>query len=153
MSANHDKFLANLKKSHDSSWRFVQWFARKGYGVVTPRIRLAKSHADWRMGADSGDMFVQVPVEHKHTTKHFTCREDWPFKTFIVCAKHSYDRADPKPWCYLYLNAKSTHMAMVKQSTRRHWTVETIRDNRYDNYEQKVYMCPLEHVQFMKFDL
>lgn len=112
---------------------------------------MAESHLDWKAHADSGDLFISQRVEVKQLSVCFTCAADWPFgEKFIVCARHAFDRAKPKPYAYVILSADREAIAFVKADTSGQWRVERRKDSRYDNVEQEFYLVPVSLVGFFK---
>jgi len=94
-------------------------------------------------------LFVHQRVEVKQLSANFTGAKDWPFGCkFIVCAKHAFDRARPKPYALVILSASGEHAAVVFASDARSWTVETRCDRRYESVTQEFYFSPMELVRF-----
>ena len=121
-----------------------------GYPVSIPPTFVAPSHEEREEYADDGDLYVGQRVEVKRLGVEFTGRADWPFGSkFIVCAKHSFDRAKPKPYRYYYLNKSETHAAIVMGSSHKSWYCETKKDSRYEDMVQDCYMCPMHLVKFI----
>jgi hypothetical protein len=149
MSENHKKFLSHLSESQNSVWLIAKFLNSFGYNVTVNASDKAKEAKDWQSFVDNGDLMIQQRVEVKALSAEFTNSNDWKFgKKFIVCAKHSFDNATPKPYLYIYLNKQKTHAAFVLSDTFSRWYVETRRDSRYNNVEQEFYFCPLENVVF-----
>jgi hypothetical protein len=144
-----ERFRQHLEDSKFGVQVIADWFTMNGYAVRLPPVRVCKNHAEWKAFADDGDLFIESRIEVKHLGVDFTCREDWPFgEKFIVCAKHSWDRAQPKPQAYYVLNKQASHLAIVLGRTSNEWFVEERRDSRYDDVEQSFYFCPLDKVIF-----
>lgn len=122
---------------------------RRGYNVTIPTSTRAKTHGDWKSHADSGDLFISQRVEVKQLSVNFTSADDWPFgRKFIVCAKHAFDRATPKPYSFIILSASGEYAAVVFATDSRDWTVETRTDRRYENVSQQFYLSPMDKVRF-----
>jgi len=68
----------------------------------------------------------------------------------MVCARHSYDNAVPKPYLYIYLSKEKTHIATLKGDTHAQWTVKTYKDKRYQDMTQEFYIAPINILKFMK---
>ena len=99
MDDNHKKFLSHLDESANAVHYIAKWLLNKGYNVQINAASRANSHEDWKAHVDSGDLFIQQRIEVKHLSCDFSSAETWPFGgKFIVCAKHSWDRAQPKPY-------------------------------------------------------
>lgn len=150
---NHNLFLAHLEASEKPRKRVAQLFRESGFTVRQSKLRKAPRHADWRGFVDHGDLFVSLDgtrwlrIEIKHLSRYFTDIENWPFPDFIVCAKHSFDEAAPKPHAYLILNRRMTHAAIVFGSQRREWTITRRNDSRYSNIQQEFYVCEPSQVK------
>jgi hypothetical protein len=150
---NHKKFLDHLKKSHDAAWFIAEWIRwRKWDDVVVPKNTEARTHAEWGGHADEGDIiFPRGRLEVKERGFDFTGAHDWPYKDVIVCAKHSYDRADPKPYAFIYVNESWTHIGILLGNTRPKWGMRFgVEDSRYENYSQDVYTVSLGHMRWHK---
>ena len=146
---NHRRFLRHLRESEWVRWYVAQWLSQSGYSVSLAPVRYAPTTADWQKFADQGDLHINMRIEVKGLSRHFTCREDWPFGVnFIVCARHSYDNADPKPYAYIILNNTCTHAAFVLSASYATWRVERRVDSRYDGIAQEYYLAPLDAVTF-----
>lgn len=148
---NFEKFKGHLVDSVDGVLNASRWLNKLGYTVIMPPLSIAKDYNDRLNHLDGGDLFIQQRIEVKTLSAEFTCAEDWPFKQkFIVCAKHSFDNAKPKPYAYLIQNASKTHVAIVPASTHKEWQIEERRDSRYEDLTQLFYLCPLHLVKFFK---
>lgn len=150
----HAWFLRELTKSTAAVMVVASYFVRRGRDVIIRGLKKAPTHGDWEEYADGGDMQVKGKdgyyrrIEVKHLSVNFTCSQDWPFHDFIVCAKHSWDAADPKPLAYYILPKNMTHAAICMGETSKSWTVKTRRDSRIKAYSQEFYFCPLDLVTF-----
>jgi len=151
MTANHDKFQEHLLASHEATIIVTRWLTAKGFDVTLRGLHVAPEAKDWRDYADSGDLEIISRAEVKHLSAEFTCVDDWPFHDFMVCAKHSWDNAKQKPYRYFYLNKDCTHMASLDPGkTRKHWSVTTRRDTRYDDLSQEFYVCAPQLAKFVE---
>lgn len=156
---NHDKFLSHLKSSDLAVWLVAKVLHGRGYSVEIPASSLAERHEDWKEHADSGDLYIwkgkeaKRRIEVKHLSVNFSCRKNWPFgEKFIVCAKHSYDRAAPKPHAYIIVSQDCKTAASVFGSSKDKWRVEQRHDSRYENVKQEFYFAPLELVKFFPLE-
>lgn len=155
MEENHKKFLKHLDDSVDSVFIASRYLYDKGLDVRINSMRKAKNHKEWKEFKDDGDLFVykkdkQFRVEVKGLSCNFTNSKDWPFRDFIVCAKHSYDISKVKPFAYIILNQNRTHIAIVKTNTFSNWNVVSRKDNRYQDVTQDFYTCPLNSIEWVK---
>tara|TARA_R100000908_G_C3687403_1_gene103321 strand:- start:135 stop:593 length:459 start_codon:yes stop_codon:yes gene_type:complete len=133
-----NRFLERFAKSHEAVALTAKWFASQGnYKIKIPDFTIAGSHKDWKKHTDNGDLYVNNKrIEVKGLLKEkysFTTKHEYPYDNWIICAKHSYDRANPKPYAYIIWNFQRTHFAIVKNDTQKEWKVSTIKDPHYPN--------------------
>lgn len=137
---NTMKFHKHLDASQDAVWTAARWLQSIGKQVVVMPTSKTPTHAEWKQHADSGDLYVQQRIEIKRRGVDFTGPNDWPHgDTFFVCAKHSWDRAKPKPHAYMIFNNAMTHVAIVLGDSRPKWSVVNREDKRYVGYRQDFY--------------
>lgn len=149
---NFERFRKHLAKSEEGVQFAAHYLLSLGHDVLIKATSCAPSRDQWKEFADDGDLYIQQRVEVKHLSATFA-EGHWPFGSkFLVCAKHSYDRSKPKPFAYLYFSSDRKCVASVLGSSRPHWYVESRNDQRYENYKQDFYLCPLEHVKFTRID-
>lgn len=150
VNLTHEKFIEHLESSQATVWNVAMWLQSIGYAVTVNPMQKAPNHENWKDYADKGDIVIQQRVEVKQISRVFSGLADWPFgKKFIVCAKHSFDRAKPKPFAYIIVSADGMSYALVSASTAERWTVEKRGDTRYgEGYSQEFYLCPLELVKW-----
>lgn len=144
-----DKFKKHLAQSHSAVWKVAQYLSSKGNPVTVPPTFVTPNHKDWKEYADDGDIYMGQRIEVKRRGFSFSSKESWPYKTFMVCAKHSFDNAKPKPYAYFVLSKEGNNSAVVMASTQKSWIVDRVKDKRYDNMVQDVYLCPLNLVKFI----
>jgi hypothetical protein len=149
---NHKRFLKHLDQSQDAVWTVAQWLHGKGHRVSIPPTTKAENHSEWKDHADGGDLYISQRVEVKQRFVDFTSADDWPYESFIVCARHSWDRAVPKPFSYVYLNKDMTYAGVVLGSSASEWWVESIKDSRYEDEVQECYVASLTTVNFFKLN-
>jgi len=155
---NHQRFLLHLDRSQDALFVIARYLYRQGNSLKMDGVRKRPADGDPKDYADNGDIYIQPEdsfdwqrIEVKGLSVDFTDANDWPFKSkFLVCAKHSFDEAEPKPHCYYILNKNKTHMAIVEGKTSVLWTVESRVDSRYRNLSQDFYLCPIEIIKWQK---
>jgi hypothetical protein len=152
---NHKRFLKHLSESGEAVEKAAAWFKGKGYEVEVPETRFAGTHLDWKDYADEGDLFVRKEVdavwdriEVKRRGVEFSCREDYPFPSFFVCARHSFDRARLKPFAFLIFDSDLSHMGIVFGSGWQRWRVVKRFDRRYEGVWQAIYEADLGDVRF-----
>tara|TARA_R110000823_G_scaffold309207_1_gene433256 strand:+ start:83 stop:598 length:516 start_codon:yes stop_codon:yes gene_type:complete len=148
---NHSKFLSHLDESQSSVWLVAQMLSSRGYDVRIPPTVKAKQKSDWKSCADGGDLFISQRVEVKRLGVNFSSRDDWPFGSkFIVCAKHSFDLATPKPFAYVILSNDTRFASCVFASDSTNWIVERRTDSRYSDVSQDFYFSKLDSVRFFE---
>jgi hypothetical protein len=146
MDNNHKKFTDHLEESTDAVWFTAKWFWKRGHKVTIPPMSIAPDHEQWKRHADNGDLEVLINdepkrIEVKQLGVHFTGLNDWPFRDFMVCAKHSYDNADPKPAYYIILSNDRNAMAIIDTNRFEEWSTAVRSDSRYQNVGQEFYVC------------
>ena len=148
---DYQRFLNHLDESHMGVFCAARWLSNRGYAVSIQPTTTAEHYSDRMDHVDSGDLYISMRVEVKTLSVNFTCKEDWPFgEKFIVCAKHSFDNARPKPYGYIIQSADLKHAAVVSASTFKQWYSEPRRDSRYEDMTQNFYLCPLDVVKFVR---
>lgn len=148
---DHERFVSHLNDSRHGVWLVANWLNKRGNDVTITANSVSKGYEDRLDHIDSGDFYINQRVEVKSLSAEFTCKEDWPFgKELIVCAKHSYDNATPKPYMYILLNKAKTHAIIVMGVKSNTWTVKRYKDKRYENMEQDFYISSVEDVKFIK---
>ena len=153
MIGTHEQFLRDLEASKGPVELIASWFRSLGKEVIVPELSKAPDKEQWKDYIDHGDLYVDGHrVEVKGLSCNWTCAADWPFKDFLVCAKHSYDLADPKPHGYIYLNKAMTHIATVKSETYSKWGYRSVFDWRFDQ-TQVTYCIDPGWVKFAKLEI
>tara|TARA_Y100000310_G_C20697683_1_gene826897 strand:+ start:2408 stop:2746 length:339 start_codon:yes stop_codon:yes gene_type:complete len=100
--------------------------------------------------SDKGDVIVyDRVVEIKHIEANFTCREDWPFRDYIVEGEANIVKNDPM-WIITF-NPTGTHYGFVDGKTRPQWRVEP-RTARERGHTTLFYICDLDCVTFHKVE-
>lgn len=151
---NHEKFLEHLDASEEPVWLIARWLSGRGYSVQVPAASRANKREDWKDHVDSGDLYISQRVEVKQLSVNFTSRSDWPYRDdFIVCAKHAYDNATPKPYTYIIVSADSSHAAAVMCLDSGKWYTGIREDSRYKGVKQEFYFAPLDTVRFFPLEV
>ena len=154
LTGNHKKFTEHLKESTKALFIVAHFFHHHGYTIRINGQKCSPDASNHEEYADDGDLFIfnkekWVRIEVKGLTAEFSNSEDWPFKNFMVCAKHSYDKTLPyPPSSYYILNKTRTNAAIVKTNTFDHWFTKTVKDGRYENVSQEFYHCPLDKIEW-----
>ena len=144
---DHQRFLKHLDASSEAVFTCAQYLYLRGIQVAICPMVKSPSYAERTKGIDNGDLYIQQRIEVKHSSRDFTCTADWPFTDFIVCARHSYDNANPKPYAYMILNADKTHVAVVYARLKAQWWIKEITDKRYEDVTQEFYMCKPDDIE------
>ena len=148
---DHARFVKHLNESKEGVWLVANWLNTKGFDVTVTANGVSKGYEDRMDFVDSGDLYINQRVEVKSLSAEFTSKDDWPFgKELIVCAKHSYDNAIPKPYMYVLLSKDKTHAIFIMGRDHGKWTVKKYKDKRYENMEQEFYISSVEDVVFSK---
>lgn len=147
------KVVQHVRQSQDDVWRVARWLNSKGYEVRIPPTTYAKNYEDRLNHQDQGDLYVKFQkeerVEVKGLSAQFTSKDDWPMgDRAIVCAKHAFDHADPKPFFYVLLSADKIHAMFIRSDTKEHWEVKEYTDKRYESMRQRFYVCPIQYIKF-----
>ncbi len=148
--SNYKKFVKHLEDSQESVHHVNNWLKSLGYNAKVNDYTVTDKHENWKDHADNGDITLEVKVEVKRMSFNFTNINDYKYKNTIVCAKHSFDRANPKPLMYVILSKDMEHAAIIKSDTHQDWYVEEKQDKRYDNYFQSFYFTNVKNLKFVK---
>ena len=155
MKDNYKKFINHLDSSSVGVFTIAYYLYRKGLDITIGGLKKREYNQNYKDFQDDGDLFVhkegkKYRIEVKNLSCDFTSAKDWKFKDFMVCASHSYDFADEKPYAYFILNKKRTHTAIVKGDTYKHWEKVRRTDSRYNNYSQEFYICDLDLIKWIE---
>jgi len=143
------RFVKHLHDSREGVVSAANWLNSLGYSVTMPPSTVSDSYENRMDHVDNGDLYINMRVEVKRLGIEFTSKEDWKFgDKFIVCAKHSFDNAKPKPYAYIIQSLDLTHIAVVNSSTCKQWYSEKRKDSRYEDMTQNFYLCPIDLVRF-----
>ena len=143
------RFVKHLSESHEGVISAANWLNSLGYSVTIPPSTVSDSYENRMKHVDNGDLYINMRVEVKTLGITFTSRADWKFgDKFIICAKHSFDNAKPKPYAYIIQSADLKHIAVVHSSTFKQWYSEARKDSRYEDVTQDFYLCPIDLVRF-----
>jgi len=146
---DHQRFVKNLDRSKDAVFDIAMYYHKHGIPVTISPTSVSKGYKDRLKHTDNGDLYISQRIEVKDVSAQFTCEKDWPYKnSFIVCAKHSWDNAFPKPHSYIIRARDKKHIAVVYGSTHKKWTVKKIRDKRYEDMVQLFYICPTNLIKW-----
>jgi len=152
-----NRFIERFTASHDTVEHTVKWLKSQGCkNINVPKSQLAPSHKEWKKYTDNGDLYIgKTSIEVKCLNKKqywFTTWAEYPYNNWTICAKHSYDRATPKPYAYLIWNNKRTHVAIIKTDTFKLWKVITFKDPDYPTSQEYYAIDPI-HVEVKYFEI
>ena len=121
----HKEFLGALDRSQPAKLLIADILSRQGYQVTVLPSSRSPTHAEAKDHGDEGDLLIGIGAEVKHLGFDFTCREDWPHPTFIVCEQHQFDRKRIPPARIYHVNKAKTHIAIVyPKESRADWVKE-----------------------------
>ncbi len=150
-----EEFKETLVSSMDAVWVAARWLHENYKADVRVNHQaIADSYEDRMDSTDDGDIHLHSSagihrVEIKRLSIDFTSSSDWPYRDFIVCAKHSYDLAKEKPRFYMIMNKAMTHAGFVScRYTAKHWSSQSRADSRRGGEKQDFYLCPLSLVEW-----
>ena len=148
-----DIFTKRFKESIKTVRMTATWLTSRGYkNVKVMESRIAPSYSQWREYVDNGDIYVgkhRVEVKGLGPKYKFTKSSEYPWKNVIVCAKHSFDMANPKPVVYLLWNNDRTHVGCIPTSTYGDWYVRTIKDPKYP-HSQDFYVTDKKNMTILE---
>ena len=135
-----NKFKERFTNSHKAVKHTEEWFKSLGCkNISIPRSRLAPSRSEWKDYTDNGDIYIgktRFEVKGLVADKYwFTTVYEYPYDNWIICAKHSYDRATPKPYAYLVWNNRLTHVGIIKTNTYKEWRILALKDPNYPTFQ------------------
>ena len=147
---NNRVFKDTLLRSRAAVNLFAAHLFKRGYPVELPDERVAPDYESRMAYRDDGDLFtriaghrVRIEVKARENIE-FTSADDYPYPTIMVCAAHSWEMSDPKPWLYVIINRSRTVAAYIRGSTQPEWWVEERQDKRYMNYSQRFCFARLD---------
>lgn len=140
-------FIADLNASRSRVTRFAGIARSAGVNIWQFPEVVRPDSSERSQHADSGDLMMQVRVEHKVRDFDFMSAADFPFATIIVDEKYKIDRIPSRPFIYV-IESKSGHAAAVVSSrSMAKW--QTVK--RYDAAQKReceFYEAPLSAVMF-----
>lgn len=145
---DHETFLKHLSESDSAVWHVARWLQSRGNQITVPPSSSSERYEDRMKYVDNGDLYIQQRIEVKRRGINFTGKKDWPHRNFIVCAKHAFDNAVPKPLGYFVLSNDMKYAGYVDAKSKDSWTVETKKDSRYIDYTQDFYVTELDGVSW-----
>jgi hypothetical protein len=153
MNDKHDKFVKRLFGSRGAVFRVAEWLNTGGYTIKIPPIVAAQAHENPADFFDEGDLFRQRKggewerVEVKGSGYDFTDKNSWPYRQMIVSNKAAVERGTGSVVAYVILSSNWDWVAIIKDDTREHWTVETLHAKN-TNKDEEFYMCPADKIIF-----
>jgi len=155
MGNTYEEFAARLKASIPGVMAITEWLYRNGWAVSLPALVLRPKNAPYQDYQDRGDLFATKDnkacrFEVKYSQRaNFTDYLNYPFPDFFIADADAVDRAKGEVAAYFWVSNDLTHAAFVRQETNQHWQ-RVVRFMKNTNKEQAIYVCPLEHVEFVR---
>ena len=145
-------FESRFRASRKAEMAVALYLLNRGHTVTLPKRQMAKTFAERKDYADKGDVYASGKrIEVKHI-KHDFQYQAWPFETVAICAKKSFDAADPRPDFYYIVNASLTVAALVDvKTTFPDWLVRKITDKER-GYDYDVYAVTPEYLGWRYID-
>ena len=145
---NDPTFVADLLESNEHVWRVARWLSDLGYNVTVKPLSIRPDVSQMGQYSDNGDLEITQRIEVKRRPGiDFSSPDDFPYPTVIVDVAHAWDKARPKPYGYVILNASATACLVVKGDTAHLW--QKLRKwDRAKQRERTFYECPVEICDF-----
>ena len=142
-------FVEDLAASHSAVQVAAEWLRGQGLPVVVRPTFVRPTAGERLEYGDGGDLEILQRVEVKQRTGiDFQAPDDFPYPSLIVDCCHAYDRARPKPYAYIILNATLSAAFVVKcGETRREWRRVS---KRARGRVRELYECPVSLAQFVR---
>ncbi len=148
-----DPTFASDLLSSDEDVAVVAELLRTGNIAISPGASVRPEDAiETTVYSDRGDLFAYNPIfgklhiEVKRRGLHWTCEEDFPYPSVIVCSARRYNSFDPPPHCYVIFNEDRSGLIRVPCNTDYLWELVSREIN---GRKQFVYECPLEFCTFI----
>jgi hypothetical protein len=146
------EFLSDLSKSRQTVNNFANIQRSKNVQIWLPPEQTRPDSSQRMKFVDSGDLMLQMRIEHKSISLEFTCREDFPNESIIVDEQYKYDSKNSTPvLMYVLQSANKTHAAIVYGYTKKRWHTKEIFDKR-QNRSCTMYMCDKRYIRFCKIE-
>lgn len=145
---NHRRTMDNLDKSAETVWMVARWLQGTGFPVTVNPTFKTPDYEHRMEYVDGGDLFIQQRIEVKGSGTTFSCADDFPYDDAIVCAKHSFDNAKPRPFAYVIVSACKKHAMIVLASSHKKWVSKRLKDKTKVDYEQDFYLIPKQLAVF-----
>lgn len=155
MGNTYEEFAQRLRASIPGVLALTGWLYRNGWAVSLPALVLRPKDAPYQDYQDRGDLFAtkgdkSLRLEVKYSQRaNFTGADDYPFPDFFIADADAVERAKGEVAAYFWVSNDTGHAAFVRQETNQHWQ-RVVRFMKNTNREQAIYVCPLEHVEFVK---
>jgi hypothetical protein len=149
---NLSDFESRFRASRPAEIVVATYLLNIGHTVSLPKRALRPTQAEARKYTDNGDIYASGKrIEVKHI-KHDFQYQAWPFETLAICAKKSFDAADPRPDYYYIVNKSMTVAALVDVATTRpEWLIRRLPD-RQRGYDYDVYALMPEYLGWRYLD-
>ena len=146
---DHVEFMERLRVSRERFERFRSVQSQNGIEIMLPAQFDAPSREKRYSYSDKGDGLLHAWVEFKVRSIDFTCRDDYPFETFIIDEAYKIDRKPHACPFYVISNKAETHCGVVYGWTRPHWKITEQYDGT-THREAMFYTVAIDKVRFCK---
>lgn len=145
-------FVADLKESDRVVDLLRADLEAQGFPVRKPELRI-RSESDARSGrirqwADDGDLFVgdhRIEVKQRVRMEFGEDGKDYPYPTVFVDVCHAFDRADPKPFAYVFFDAKCENRFVLFPGDGDF--VRVTKWDRFRKRERNFYEAPRDRIR------
>lgn len=157
MSPRDPAFEDKLRLSHMAVVLTADWLRAQGYKVQAPQP-VAGPYSQREQHADSGDLYVLSlgiwqRLEVKHLSADFDTATGWPWPRVKVCSKQAFDRAQPRPLAFIYLNRLLDQACILPVSSYPRWSTMLQGDaSKGIMYRQWIYVAPKDACTIVSLD-
>jgi hypothetical protein len=128
-------FVKDWNKSHNAVSLIAEFLTRIGFDIQVPELKLRESSKDRLKYTDDGDLLCEERrIEVKHSSKNFSCADDYPFRSIIIDEEYKIkDRLHTLKF-YVIVSQDMKYAAFIKPKTSGSWVVKV----GYDRYQERV---------------
>lgn len=141
------EFERDWKASHRSVFEVALFLRRRGLNLRIPVPILRKSEAERWNCVDDGDIECIQIIQVKWRDLDFTSAADYPHKTIFLDEVYKVDPKLPRLLAYAIVNKSHTSVALIRATTKKHWTIVDVDDENQGRICQ-TYVCPKEFATF-----
>lgn len=142
-------FRSRNRASHEVVLAVAGYLYRQGHDVDVLSSWVPRPGGPAAGKDDEGDLLVDgLRTEVKGSSRTWTGLHDYPFKDIILNSVTNIE-LHPETEAYWCVERGLRCAVYVHRSSRPHWFVDPDRWNRIYKEPRAVYVCPLEHTQFV----